>query len=207
MVCVDFDGTITDLDTFDRLVVTCESEDAWRHYESQLTSGAISVRDALEAQARLIRGTVDEVDRLLAHSVRFDPAFAPFVRRCRSQGIALVVLSSGIGELIRRAMVRNDLAEVEVRANDADVSPQGWTMRFADESDNGHDKAAAVRAFQGDGARVVFIGDGISDFDAALAADVRFARAGRSLERFLRKKNVEFTSFSSFAQIERALFA
>ena len=207
MVCVDFDGTITDLDTFDHLVVTCASEDAWRYYECQLTRGTMSVRDALDAQARLIRGTVDDVDRLLVQSVRFDPTFASFVRRCRSRDIALVVLSSGIGELIRRAMVRNDLAEVEVRANEADPSPQGWTMRFADESDNGHDKAAAVRAFQRDGARVVFVGDGISDFDAALAADVRFARAGRSLERFLKKKNVGFTSFSSFAQIERALFA
>ncbi|HVS45569.1 MAG TPA: haloacid dehalogenase-like hydrolase [Verrucomicrobiae bacterium] len=180
--------------------------DEWRRYEDRLADGSMSLRAVLGAHAGLVRASFEAVDALLAQRTRFDPAFAPFAHRCATQRIPVVVLSSGIGELIRRAMVRHGLESLDVRANEADPSPDGWVMRFADESDNGHDKALAVRSFQAQGARVAYVGDGYSDFDAALVADVRFARTGRSLERYLMEKGVEFTPFSSFAEVERALF-
>ncbi len=50
------------------------------------------------------------------------------------------------------------------------------------------------------------VGDGPSDYDAALIADRRFAKSGRSLETFLSRRRIAYTAFASFGEIEAALF-
>jgi len=131
----------------------------------------------------------------------------PFVAACERNGVELTVLSGGIATLIERALERAGLERVAVLANDARASADGWRMTFRDESDYGHDKTVAVRDAQQRGLRAAFVGDGVSDFEAALAADARFAKRGRALESFLRERNADFTPFSDFAEVERALFA
>jgi len=107
--------------------------------------------------------------------------------------------------LIESALRRSGLGRVRVRANDV-LTGGAWALQFRDESPNGHDKAAAVRAAIAQNETVAYIGDGYSDYEAALAAHVRFAKRGRSLERYLRDRAVEFTPFSTFAEVEAALF-
>jgi 2-hydroxy-3-keto-5-methylthiopentenyl-1-phosphate phosphatase len=97
-------------------------------------------------------------------------------------------------------------ADVRVFANDVRVDPAGWRMTFLDDSANGHDKAARVRTARAAGKRTVYIGDGISDFEAALEADVRFAKEGRALERYCAERGIPCTSFARFDQIEHVLF-
>jgi 2,3-diketo-5-methylthio-1-phosphopentane phosphatase len=205
-VFVDYDGTITDRDTFDVLVRQSSSPEQWAMQESHLHDGSMSLRDVLAAQARSIRGTIEQADALLARTTTFDPAFAAFARRCEFAGIPLVVLSSGVQALIERALQRNGLGHLPVLANSVVARSDGWCMHFRDASDNGHDKAAAVRAARADGTTVVFAGDGYSDFAAAREADRRFAKRGRALEGYLRKNGVGFTPFVSFAEIAVALF-
>ncbi|HEY8314118.1 MAG TPA: HAD-IB family phosphatase [Candidatus Baltobacteraceae bacterium] len=206
-VFVDYDGTITDLDTFDVLVRASAGPAEWARLEASLRGGNMTLRDVLSAQAKFVRSSIDEADALLAGSTHFDPAFAHFVDRCEREGVPITILSSGVQPLIERALARNGLAHVRVLANAVTPSREGWTMRYRDASDNGHDKAAAVVAARSRGVTVAFAGDGHSDFAAALAADVRFAKRGLALERYLREKDVEFTPFSSFAEIESALLA
>ena len=115
------------------------------------------------------------------------------------------VIGYDISAARRKALARAGV-EIEVLANEVDFAETGWTMSFVDPSDNGHDKAAHVRAARAGGAHTVYVGDGISDFEAALAADERFAKKGRALEAFCRARGVACESFDSFSQIERQLF-
>lgn len=188
------------------LVRSSAPASAWERFDAHLYAGTMSLRDVLTAQAACIRYNMDEADAILMRSTRFDPTFAPFAIRCGQNGVALAVLSSGVEPLIRRAFERNGLSGVPVFANDVDPSPHGWTFRFRDSSGNGHDKAAAVRAARAKGLTTVFVGDGHSDFDAARAADWRFAKRGRDLEGYLRKNGVEYTPFDRFSEVESALF-
>ncbi len=178
----------------------------WERLERSLRDGTMTLRDVLSAQARFVHLSIDDADALLARTTRFDPTFAPFARRCEHEDAGLTILSSGIEPLIERALARNGLQRLCVRANTVEVAPSGWTMRFRDGSDNGHDKAAALAAAKATGAMTVFVGDGHSDFAAALQAHVRFAKRGLALERYLQENGVPFTPFSSFAQVEEALF-
>jgi 2-hydroxy-3-keto-5-methylthiopentenyl-1-phosphate phosphatase len=204
-VFVDYDGTITDRDTFDLLVQRAAGRAAWLQLEEQLHGRSQTLREVLAAQASLIRGTLAEADAIIADESVFDPHFTQFVEACEAAHIPLLILSSGVAPLIDRALARNGLAHVAVRANDVEIRAEGWRIRFRDGSDNGHDKAAAVREAKESGFRTIYIGDGFSDFDAAIEADVRFAKRGRSLEAHLRHSGLPFTPFDSFDELFPAL--
>jgi HAD superfamily phosphoserine phosphatase-like hydrolase len=134
-----------------------------------------------------------------------DPTFGAFVDAVRAHGASIIVISSGIASVIHDALARSGVS-VDVLANDVDFSPDGWTIQFIDDSPNAHDKAARVRAARDRGAHTVYVGDGISDFEAASVADVRFAKRGRALEAYCRDRGISVTTFSSFAEITHQLF-
>jgi 2-hydroxy-3-keto-5-methylthiopentenyl-1-phosphate phosphatase len=166
----------------------------------------MTLRDALAAEAATIRLSRAEALAFLERHARVDPAFAPFVRTARAHGAEVSVVSSGMRQIIGPALERAGV-DVPVFANDVAFEPGGWRMTFLDDSANGHDKAARVREAKARGARTVYVGDGLSDFEAALAADVRFAKKDRALEQYCRERGVACTSFASFTEVERALFS
>jgi 2-hydroxy-3-keto-5-methylthiopentenyl-1-phosphate phosphatase len=204
IVFVDFDGTITDVDTFDALVRAAAGDAAWRDIDDELVAGRMTLRDALARQAALVRFTKAEALAFLEANAIVDPTFASFVACVRAHGGAVRVVSSGVASIIRAALERAGV-EVPVLANDVDYAADGWTIAFIDDSANGHDKAAHVRAAQAAGETTVFVGDGISDFAAAEIADRVFAKKDRALEQYCSERGIAYTPFTSFAQIERAL--
>jgi 2,3-diketo-5-methylthio-1-phosphopentane phosphatase len=204
-VFVDFDGTITDVDTFDALVRAVAGDAAWDAIDRPLLAGRISLREALAQQAAALRLSRAETLAFMVTHAKVDPAFGPFVDAVRAHGGAIRVVSSGIATVIHDALKRSNV-DVEVVANDVDFAPSGWTMTFVDPSANGHDKAVHVRAAQARGAHTVYIGDGISDFAAAIVADERFAKAGRALEAYCRERAIPCASFTSFDEIRARLF-
>jgi 2,3-diketo-5-methylthio-1-phosphopentane phosphatase len=177
-VFVDFDGTITDVDTFDALVRAVAGDALWEGIDGPLLAGEITLREALSRQAAAVHLSRSETLAFMETHAHVDPAFGPFVAAVREHGGSIRVVSSGIATVIHDALARAGV-DVDVLANDVDFAPAGWTMSFVDPSDNGHDKAAHVIAARKRGARTVYIGDGISDFAAALEADERFAKKGR----------------------------
>jgi HAD superfamily phosphoserine phosphatase-like hydrolase len=205
-IFVDYDGTITDVDTFDVLVRAAGGDDAWGELERELAAGRISLREALRREAAMVRLSQPEALAFLESRARVDPTFAPFVRTARTQGAWVGVVSAGIRQVIAAALERAGI-DVPVFANEVDFDPAGWRMTFIDDSMMGHDKAARVRAARDAGARTVYVGDGISDFEGALAADVRFAKKDRALERYCRERGVACTPFASFDEISVALFS
>jgi HAD superfamily phosphoserine phosphatase-like hydrolase len=204
-VFVDFDGTITDIDTFDALVRAIAGDAAWETIDEALRSGRITLRQALEEQARLVRLSRSETLAFLARHAHVDPAFGAFVDAVRAHGGSIRVLSAGIATVIHDMLERAGV-QVDVLANDVDFHPDGWTMTFLDASENGHDKAAHVRAARAASLATVYVGDGISDFAAAVEAERRFAKAGRALEAYCAEREIACTAFTSFAEINAALF-
>lgn len=203
-IFVDFDGTITDVDTFDALVRAHAGDAVWHEIERELLAGRITLREALRREAALVRLSRPEALAFLEANARVDPAFKPFVERVRAAGASVRVVSSGIRSVIHEALARAGV-DVDVLANDVDFSEAGWTIAFLDDSENGHDKAAHVRAARTAGLRTVFIGDGISDYEAALVADRRFAKEGRRLLDYCRSRGIACTPFRSFADVDALL--
>ncbi len=205
-IFVDYDGTITDVDTFDVLVRSAAGDEAWHQLERELRARRITLREALAREAAFVRLSRPEALALLESRARIDPTFAAFVRLAHAKGDWVGVVSAGIRSIIGPALERAGV-DVPLFANDVDYDDAGWRMTFIDDSALGHDKAARVRAAAAAGARTVYVGDGISDFEGALAADVRFAKTGRALERYCRERGLACTSFASFDEIAASLWS
>jgi HAD superfamily phosphoserine phosphatase-like hydrolase len=177
-VFVDFDGTVTDRDTFDVLVPHFATQAVWDATERALDDGSATIREVLASQAALVRGERAEVNAILRREVRVDPSFAAFARACAAAAVPVTIVSSGVESIIRDRLGDFGLGALPVVANDVDVRPEGWSMRFRDPVGNGTDKAALVDEANVRGLRTIFVGDGRSDYDAALRADVRCAALG-----------------------------
>src|ERR1700760_302380 len=121
-VFVDFDGTITDVDTFDALVRAVAGDAAWDAIDVSLVAGEITLREALERQAALVGLTRAETLAFLETHATVDPAFGPFVAAVRAHGGSIRVVSSGIATVIHDALGRAGV-DVEVIANDVDFAP------------------------------------------------------------------------------------
>jgi HAD superfamily phosphoserine phosphatase-like hydrolase len=205
-IFVDYDGTITNVDTFDLLVRSVAGDTAWDAIEAEFAAKRITLREALRREAALLRITQPEAFAMLEARAVVDASFATFASTARANGASVTVVSSGLRQVIEPALARIG-ADVPVFANDVTFDPNGWRLTFLDESANGHDKAARVRAAHDAGSATVYIGDGISDFDAAREADTRFAKTNRALERYCRDNGLACTSFTTFDDITSALFA
>jgi HAD superfamily phosphoserine phosphatase-like hydrolase len=206
IVFVDFDGTITDVDTFDALARDAISAELWAELDADLIAGRRTLRDVLATQAAQIRKSEREALAFVEAQATVDPAFKPFVRAAFARDVDIAVLSSGLAPIIRAMLAREGL-NVPIFANEVEFDPDGWKLRFIDDSANGHDKAATVRRAGAAGRTSVFVGDGLSDFAAAHEADRCFAKSGRALERYCRTHGLRFTPFESFAEIQAALFS
>ncbi|MGH7728927.1 MAG: HAD-IB family phosphatase [Vulcanimicrobiaceae bacterium] len=199
---VDFDGTITDADTLDVLVRASGQNGAWEAIEQGLRAGALPLRAALERQAALVRFSLAEALAVLAREISADPTFPAFVAAARAAGMRVAVVSSGLAPVVRARLAALGLHDLEVVANEVDAAPEGWRIRFRDLAPNGTDKVAIVECEQRAGRAVFYVGDGFSDYDAALAADRVAAKRGRKLEQHLRRLGLPFVAFERFAELE-----
>jgi 2,3-diketo-5-methylthio-1-phosphopentane phosphatase len=203
----DFDGTITERDTLVFLIERVGGGPRMREINDRLLADdKISLRQCLAAGMRSIRAPFAEAVRLLREHVPADPGFAGFARWCAEREIPLTVLSAGFRELIELYLPPADFPGLDVRANTlVPDERKGWQCVFRDRSDIGHDKAAAVRAAQRAGRRVVFIGDGVSDHGPAEAADEVFAKP--DLAAWCRGRGIRCREFRTFADVQAALAA
>ncbi len=204
-VFVDFDGTITDVDTFNVLVRAVAGDDAWNAIDADLIAGRISLRECLRREAALVRMTHADALAFLETRARVDPAFRTFVVRVRAGGGDVTVVSAGIASIIRATLARAGV-DIDVIANDVDYHAGGWRMTFADESDFGHDKAVHVERARAAGASTVYCGDGISDFSAIALAERAFVKRGSALEVYCGERGIACTAFTSFDEVHAALF-
>ena len=184
-----------------------EGVGAWEAFERSLDDGTYTLRDVLQQQAGKVRGSFEEIAAYLRRTIQIDPSFATFVAACRERSFPVTILSSGIERIIADRLAEIGVPDVAIVANGLVIEPAGWRLVFRDDVPNGTDKAGVVRRARESGARTLFIGDGRSDYDAALAADVRFAKRGRNLERYLTERGVTFEPFSTFTEATEKMLA
>src|SRR5664279_191391 len=106
VVFVDFDGTITDVDTFDALVRDAIGDQIWDAIDAEFMAGHGTLRDVLVLQASHITKSEAEAVAFVEAVATVDPAFSAFVHAARARSVEVRVLSSGIGPIIRTTLVR-----------------------------------------------------------------------------------------------------
>jgi len=197
----DFDNTLTQGDVLDQLIERYSPNEYWRDWENAWAKGDLPARDCLRLQVENMRVTrtrlLDDVAQ-----VRIDPSFAEIVVWARRHEIEVQIVSDSFLPLIRHMLAANGIAGIPVLANGLRFeAPDRLLPSFPyyDAACTCSANAKARHLVPYRDQRLIFAGDGHSDLDAALAADVVFAKA--TLANELDARGVAFYPFDSLEPV------
>jgi 2-hydroxy-3-keto-5-methylthiopentenyl-1-phosphate phosphatase len=202
---LDFDGTVTEKDLLDVVVLTFGDPDLYLEVEDGLVAGTMPLREVITREFRPVTKPVDEVAAWAIENVRIRPGLRELNHLARERAWQVIVISSGFHELIE-PILEHESVDVEVHANRLDARPDGWVVLWNYDDDCGACGESCKRSTMARLARgqeVVYVGDGYSDRCAAEAADRVFAIRG--LARYLDERGVPYEPFSDFHDVVAAL--
>lgn len=199
---LDFDGTITEVDLLDQMAQTFGDPGVYQEVEDGIHAGTITLQECITREFEPVTVSLEEMTEWVLAHVRIRPGLPELVDLARGRGWGVRILSSGFAELIGPVLAREGVTGVELLANTVDARPNGWRVRWRDETICPVCGEACKRSGLPAG-EVVYVGDGISDRCAALASQRVFATGG--LARWLDGRGAPYEPFADFHDIVAAL--
>ncbi len=134
--------------------------------------------------------------------VALDPTFSDFASWCASKKIPLIVVSEGLGPVIKRLFKRDNIQVKEVWANELSEKPSGeLSLSFPYPPQDKDCRAGLCKCLllsQTNSLNVV-IGDGRSDFCWSGKADLVFAKS--TLLTYCDEFKIPYQSFQDFEEV------
>ena len=157
------------------------ADSTWRDIDDEWIRGEIPTSERARRQFALVDAREHEF-QLLIDQHAIDPAFAPLVADLRDHGIQAQVVSDGFDAYVKPMLAALGLSDLPFQSNRLFFRKTAQSSLSFPHERPGHDprggwKAGPVRALQAQGWRVAYAGDGMSDWAAAQAADLLFARS------------------------------
>jgi 2,3-diketo-5-methylthio-1-phosphopentane phosphatase len=204
IVYTDFDGTIARKDIGDELF---KEMGKFQPYNDMLKAGDINIKEYWEILFENLRKDVaPALVEEFALGCEIDPYFPKFVRFCRNNNIPLAVVSDGFDAYIRPLLRAHDLDWLPVYCNEMIFPAEGGPPRphypYASESCEcfcASCKRNSVVAHTPPDRKIVFIGDGYSDYCAAEHADIVFAK--RFLAAYCNEHRLPHHTFKTFFDV------
>ena len=212
ILILDFDGTTTRQDAVDA-ILEAYADPAWLIFEEEWRKGRIGSRDCLRAQISLLRVTREELNALL-DEIEVDDGLESLLQMCAIRNIPAHIVSDGFDYCIRRILGRAG-SKVPALLRDrrvcaSRIEPRGKLWRidfpfFYQTCAHGCAtcKPAVMRLLNPAGARVVFVGDGLSDQYAVAAADLVFAK--NSLATYCMEHSIEYVPYRTLTDVREYL--
>jgi 2,3-diketo-5-methylthio-1-phosphopentane phosphatase len=203
----DFDGTISGLDIGYDLFDRFGAQEPWN---TQLLEGKLDVREYWRIMAEQLREPL--TDNLLddyLRSIPLDPGFGELLELARSEGIPFTIVSDGFDLYIDRFLSLHGVADVEVYCNHAELTGSGRLEVSFPHAAEGCDCICATckrnvllwRAPPEE--RIIYIGDGVSDYCPAEHADIIFAK--KSLAAYCNRQRLPHYPFKTLSDVARQL--
>lgn len=205
-VFCDFDGTISVVDTTDRVLSRLASP-AWEALEADWVAGRIDAAACMRSQIALIEGSDAELDAVL-DAVELDPGFPAFAAWCLDHDIPLTIVSDGVDYFIRRILARHGLEDLPIVSNRlvGKAGARALAQPFRREgcaAGAGVCKCEVAEAGHRPSVTMVYIGDGRSDFCVSHRADILFAKD--ALADYAAQRGEAFERFETFDDITAML--
>lgn len=200
----DFDNTLTEGDILDQVIEKFSPDEKWRDWENAWADGQMPARDCLRCQIETLRVTREELLAYLSQ-VRVDPAFSAILNWAKARDVDVNIVSDSFLPMIHHILLTNGIDVVPVFANDLGFSGDRLipAFPFYDPACGRSANAKARHLAPYRNHHIVFAGDGHSDLDAALAADIVFAKS--TLARELDAMSVAFRPFDTLEPVLKYL--
>jgi 2-hydroxy-3-keto-5-methylthiopentenyl-1-phosphate phosphatase len=203
LVQCDFDGTVTEKDTSFFLLDTFAHGD-WRRLLREYKEHRISVGEFNTKAFSMIGADKATLIKALDSKIKVRDGFHELVNYCQRKGCRLVIVSNGLDFYIEATLKNLDLNNLEVHAAQASFHPEGMEVQYVGPDgkrlEDGF-KEAYIQSFLNLGYRVIYVGNGDSDFIPAKYAHHVFA-TGELLE-YCRENGLNYKPFENFTDIVR----
>ncbi len=201
----DFDGTIigNNLSVLLREKYACGD---WQKIDSDYLHGHLTVEKSNKLQFALIKEPKERLQEFVRQHIELRPGFVEFVRYCRKNAIPFVIVSSGLDFYIEPVLAQIGMRDLELHCGQTSFSRDGIIVSYYDPEGNIINqgfKKKYLTWLNKRGNNVVYIGDGLSDFEAARQAEYVFA-TGHLLD-LLDIHSIEHSAFSDFYDLQRQI--
>jgi 2-hydroxy-3-keto-5-methylthiopentenyl-1-phosphate phosphatase len=193
---LDWDGTVTVEDSLVQVIHEFGDPAILAELEPRVGVD-LTLHDEIAAEFAAITAPLDDVVAWVLEHVQVRPGLPEVA------ALEPLVISAGFHELIEPVLDREGV-HLEVLANRVEPKPDGWAVRFRDETACLTCGEPCKRGTLV-GEPYVYVGDGYSDRCAALAAERIFARD--ALAAYLDDRRVAYEPFDDLRDVAAALAA
>lgn len=194
----DFDGTIT-RNNLSVLLREKFARGDWQKIDSDYLQGHLTVEQSNRLQYTLVKEPKEKLQEFVRQHIELRPGFLEFVSYCQDTDIPLVIVSSGLDFYIETVLNEIGMQDLELHCGRTSFSRDGIIVSYYDPTGNiiteGFKKKYLTWLRNRDN-RIAYLGDGLSDLEAASHADYVFATG--NLVRLLSTKSVVCNAFSDF---------
>ncbi len=201
----DFDGTIirNNLSVLLREKYACGD---WQKIDSSYLHGHLTVEQSNKLQFVLIKEPKERLQEFVRQHSELRPGFVEFVRYCQQSAIPFAIVSSGLDFYIERVLVEIGVPDLELHCGRTSFRRDGIDVAYYDPVANivseGF-KKKYLTWLKERGTNIIYLGDGLSDLEAACQADHVFATG--HLVTLLKEEHISWSSFDNFIDIRNKL--
>ncbi len=203
VVLSDFDGTIADIDTGE-FVLKKFAQGEWELFDKRLEHGEISLEECLICQFSQVKTTRSEIlSAIDLERISLRRNFERLKIFCEENKIPFRIVSAGLDFCIRHVLKSHGIDSAILISPKARCTRSGIRFSFP----RLHDKRSisfkddSVRYYKTKNRKVIFIGDGASDYNAAKISDLSFVVKGSNLSRMCKSRGVRIQEFSDFQEV------
>jgi len=205
LIQCDFDGTLT-IGDISFLILDEFTGLGWRQEFDDYMQGKITVNRFNTRAFSRVKADQAELARFVRERSVIRPGFSELLQVCRDKNFRFVIVSNGMAFYIETILQMLGFADIEFIAGQAVFSPQGvqsWYPGPDGQPIEDGFKVSWAEYFQKQGYRLIYIGNGVSDFPPARRCSQIFAIDQLATE--CSRNGVEFIPFCDLHDIVRAL--
>lgn len=207
LVQCDFDGTITEEDA-SFFILDAYAEGDWRRLLQEYRERRISVCGFNTVAFSMVKADKPALLQTLRGKVKVRAGFHELVDYCLRKGFKFVIVSNGLDFYIEAVLKDLSLENLEVYSAQTSFHPEGMRVQYV-----GPDgrrlrdgfKEAYIRSFLKLGYRVIYMGNGDSDFAPARHAHHVFATG--ELQKRCRENGLNCRPLENFIDAVRDMEA
>ncbi len=204
IICVDFDNTITSIDVGNRFFHTfSRNADATDDYVNEYREGKITLPFLYAKEVFLTDFNIKKMEDFI-DNVPYDISFKDFIEKYESD-YDIYILSDGFDWYIKRILKRMGVENIPFYANNMNIEKNRVTLNLPYQDNEckqcGNCKRNHLRRFREKYEKIIYIGDGISDFCASKEADIVYAKKDSFLHKKIKEKELEGHIFEQFKEI------
>jgi len=205
LVQCDFDGTITEEDV-SFMMLDAFAGGNWRQLFRDYEEARITVGDFNTKAFSMVKADRESLLGVVMGKVKVRPGFHELLAYCRRKGFRFVIVSNGLDFYIDNILTNIGMADLEVFAAQTRFNPEGLKVQYIGPDGSYLDtdfKVAYVNSFLNEGYRIIYMGNGTSDFPPAQKSYHVFA-TGALLEH-CKEANLSCTPFTDFNEVVKVL--